>query len=100
MTISSVLGQIANLGSAAFAIGAAFLWFRSARIETPDSFPVAVNIIVSSYDGSASGDGSSLALSELGVALKRQSQLSAQAAICAGVAAILGAAALLLPLLD
>jgi hypothetical protein len=97
MTVVSVVDLIATYGSAAFAMAAAILWGLSARIKTPDSFPVAVDISVSSYAGSVGGHGSSIALSDLGAALKRQSQLSAQAAMCASLAAFLQVAALLLP---
>mgnify|MGYP001807584186 CR=1 FL=1 len=99
MTLVSALGQIANGGSAVFAIAAAALWFWSAMVHTPDSFPIALDITTSSYDGSSGGTGSSLALSQLGDALKEQSRRSAYAAICAGAAAALQAAALLVSIL-
>lgn len=99
MTVVSVLVQIANGGSAVFAIAAAALWFWSATVDTPDSFPIAVDITTSSYDGSSGGTGSSFALSQLGDALKEQSRRSANAAVCAGVAAALQAGALFLSLL-
>ncbi len=94
--VVSVLGY----GSAAFAMAAAILWICSACIRTPDTFAVAVDVNVSPYDGSASGQGYSVALSELGAALKRQSQLSAQAAICAAIAAALQGGTILLPSLN
>lgn len=93
MTLVSALGQIANGGSAIFGIAAAALWVWSAMVPTPDSFPIALDITTSFYDGTSGGTGSSLALSQLNNALKEQSRRSAYAAICASAAAAPQAAA-------
>jgi hypothetical protein len=92
MTIARYL----NYTAAAFGFAAAVLWFVSAFVRTPSSFSVAVDISAATWDASVGGVGYSQDLSDLGDALKHQSRLSAYAAACAGMAAILGAAALTL----
>jgi len=66
------------------------------QVKTPTSFDINFEISVSSYDGSAGGTGYSLGLSNLAEALKSQSRWSGYAAVCAGVAAILTALALII----
>jgi hypothetical protein len=88
--------QYLNYASAAFAISAAALWFVSALVKTPSSFPIAVDISAATWDGSVGGTGYCPDLSNLGYALKRQSRWSAYAATCAGIAAILAAIPLIL----
>lgn len=89
--------------SAIFAIAAAALWFASAVIKTPERFaihvvapnstmgqPLGGNPLGGTYVGQAqSGD-----LVNLAHALRRQSRLSAWAASCAGVSAVLQVASL------
>ena len=82
-----------NYAAAAFAFCAAVLWFLSARVEMPEEFPIAVEISSPGFSGSSGGRGYSLELSELALALKRQSRLSSYAAVSAGIGAILGAIA-------
>jgi hypothetical protein len=94
LVYSSVQGV--NYAAAAFALVAAVLWFASASVKTPSSFDINFEISVSSYDGSAGGTGYSLGLSNLAEALKSQSRWSGYAAVCAGVAAILTALALII----
>ena len=91
-----ILVQCLNYAAAAFAFAAAVLWFISALVKTPPSFSIAVEVSTSSYDDSAGGTGYSLDLLNLANALRRQSRWNAYAASCAGLAAILGALALLL----
>ena len=88
------LSECVNYAAAAFAIAAAVLWFMSARVKTPQSFGIAVTISTSPFDGSSGGTGHSPDLWNLGYALKRQSRLSAYAAACAAIAAILNTAAI------
>lgn len=80
MTLSTILNGL----SAVSAIAAAWLWFQSARIRTPEKFSILVN---SMFDESF-GIGQSPELTALGNALVRQSKLSASAAVCAGVSAL------------
>jgi hypothetical protein len=96
MTLIYCSVQGVNYAAAAFALVAAVLWFVSASVKTPASFDINFEISVSSYDGSAGGTGYSLGLSNLAEALKSQSRWSGYAAVCAGVAAILTALALII----
>jgi hypothetical protein len=83
-----------------FAVVAAVLWFLSARVKTPSSFHIQV--IAGGGLGGALGGGpvgggrvlsaTSQDLTDLAKALIWQSRLSSAAAICAGIAAPLGAA--------
>jgi hypothetical protein len=92
-----------NFLSAFFAIAAAALWFISAVIKTPERFaihvaapdsvmghPLGGNPLGGSYVGQAHSND----LIALANALRRQSRLSAWAASCAGVSALLQAASL------
>lgn len=98
-----LLFQLINYGSAAFAFLAAALWFWSARVKTPRAFSVH-GVVGGGLGGALGGPigggtvhpASSPDLADLGAALRRQSQLSAAAAVCAGLAAILGAIALII----
>ncbi len=81
--------------SAICAVVAAIVWWQSARVKTPDKFNIAVvkpdtqpmggNPIGGTYIGNAYGQD----LNNLADALKKQSQLSARAAVFAGIAAFL-----------
>src|SRR3954453_15671423 len=82
--------EVVNYAAAAFAGGAAVLWFLSAKVEMPEEFLIALEISVSAFGGSAGGRGYSIELSELALPLKRQSRISGYAAISAGIAVILG----------
>jgi hypothetical protein len=93
-TISLV--QVVNYAAAAFALAAAVFWFISASVRTPTSFSIDVDTTRATWDGSRGGSGSSLDLLNLGQALRRQSRWSSYAAICAAVAAVLGAFAFML----
>jgi hypothetical protein len=81
-----------NILSALFASAAAGLWLMSARVKTPDSFsihvvrpdrPIGDNLTHGTYMGHAHSQDFIV----LADALKRQSRLSACAAICAACAA-------------
>lgn len=74
-----------NAASALFAIAAAVVWLRSARVKTPERIDA-----MWSADGFAGGP----ALEALAAGLRRQSHLSAWAAVLAAVAASLQAVAL------
>ena len=89
-----MLQTILNYVAAGFALGAGILWFISARIKTPRSFSIAVDITQSSWDGSVGGSGASADLASLGTTLGCQSYWSARAALCAAASAILTALAL------
>jgi hypothetical protein len=94
-----------NGASVLFAVAAAALWLWSARVKTPNGFSVHVvrsdstmgqpmggNPLGGTYIGQAySNDFAGLAH-----ALRRQSKLSALAAICAGISAALQALVLAL----
>ena len=71
-----------NAASALFAIAAAVVWLLSARAKTPDRI---------SAEWSADGWVGGPALDALASALRRQSHLSACAAMLAAVAALLQA---------
>src|SRR5690348_12872085 len=88
--IDMTLVQGVNYVAAAFALCAAILWFVSASVRTPEAFANSVDLSNATWS-SLRGHGDSSDLMDLGAALKRQSRWSAHAAICAGVAAILGA---------
>ena len=92
-----------NCGAVLFAIAAAVLWFLSASVKTPDGFSVHVvrpdsymgqpmggNPLGGTYVGHAYSDD----FKSLADALRRQSKLSALAAVCAGVSAVLQALSL------
>lgn len=83
--------------SALFAISAALLWFCSARVKIPTKFPITVTSDKTIGDtrigGVVASSGSSKEINNMAKALIRQSNLSAAAAISAGIAAILQALA-------
>ena len=91
---------IITILSAMFAIAAAFLWFLSAVVKTPQSF--AIHVVRSQeqplggdpLDGTYVGYGYSNDIVSLAKALNRQSRLSAWAAICAGISAFFQSASL------
>jgi len=68
------------------ALGAAFLWYRSAIVKTPINF-TSYTVQVPTAFGSTVGVGGSPNLEVLGRALQRQSRLSAWAALCAAASA-------------
>jgi hypothetical protein len=90
--------------SALFAIAAAVLWFMSARVTTPDSFSIHVVRSNSPFGqplgqplgATFVGTAHSADLVELANALRRQSKLSAYAAVCAAASAVAQAIALAL----
>jgi len=69
-------------GSACFAVYAAWLWWKSALIKTPETFPIYVVSIT------GVGTGHSPAINELGNKLGEQSALSARAAMLTGISAV------------
>jgi hypothetical protein len=84
------------IGSIVFALAAAVLWFLSAVVKTPDSYSVHVVRPRSGLDqplggdpigGAYIGQAYSNDFVSLANALRRQSKLSAWAAVCAGVSA-------------
>lgn len=88
--------------SAVFAVVAAVLWFKSAKVKTPSSFPVNVvqgdsfsQPFAQPLGGTFVGQGYSPALNELGEALRRQSKWSAWAAGFAAVSALFQALTML-----
>ena len=88
-----------DIASAVFAFGAALLWLLSAMVALPKDFPITVQItnvpdhlVIGPFQ---SGVGHSDQLDTLGSALKRQSRLSAFAAISAALAAICQAVGLI-----
>ena len=89
--------------SAAFALGAAILWLKSAMVKTPSSFPISVvkpdNFSLPFGEPMGAtyvGHGHSPALNELGEALRSQSKWSAAAAVVASASAICQAIAIAL----
>lgn len=102
MTIAQVIIGF-QLGSAAFAVPAAILWLKSAKVDTPDSFPISVvrpdgfgRPFGEPLGATYVGHGHSPALNELGAALRLQSKWSAWAARLAAAAAFCQALASLL----
>ncbi|HLP52490.1 MAG TPA: hypothetical protein VK154_16495 [Chitinophagales bacterium] len=90
---------IFDIFSIAFAVAAAVLWFRSARVKAPESsgiFTITGNSILYSFDPSIKNLGNTTvnekeffpAMSGLLYSYKKQSDLSAKAAIAAGLAAL------------
>ncbi|WP_345822412.1 hypothetical protein ABC766_12940 [Methylobacterium fujisawaense] len=90
-----------NVASALAAIAAAGLWWASARVEVPSQFPITVYSMHTSMNQiigeQVVSTGSSPEIDNLARAMIRQSQLSAWAAVAAGIAAALQGVALLLP---
>jgi hypothetical protein len=91
-------------GSILFAMAAAMLWWLSAIVKTPKSFavhvvrpndPMRLPLGGNPLGGAYVGNAYSKDFSVFTDALRRQSKLSALAAICAGVSAALQAVALL-----
>ncbi len=99
--ISELISKYGELGSALCSFAAAVLWAMSARIRTPKTFAITVLTEHSDdaeFPGSqviASGWGESKELTDLGLALRKQSLLSAEAAMAAAGAAILQVAVIL-----
>jgi hypothetical protein len=83
------LPTILNYVAAGFALGAAIMWLKSARVYMPETFSVRVSKAIGS-----SGLANSPDLQQLGQALKYQSKLSAIAAILAAASAVAQAFAL------
>jgi Flp pilus assembly protein TadB len=86
-----------NVVSAIAAIAAAVLWWKSARVKTPQRFSIMVKhlhglpdttIMGDSTVGAPIGEAESPELQQLAAALQAQSKLSSHAAKCAAVAAL------------
>ena len=90
-----------NALSAAFALRAAFLWWRSSQVNSPNKFPIEIILMHTASDAPGGAEilssGSSPELDNIGAALIEQSHLSASAAISASIAAALQALALATP---
>src|SRR5258706_334951 len=89
--------------SALFALAAAFFWWRSTLVHTPEKFNVytwEAGTFQAADAGAPAlmGHGSSPELTALGLALVRQSKLNAWGAGCACVSAALSGIASLWPL--
>jgi hypothetical protein len=82
-----------NFLSGIAALLAAYWWYRSARIKTPDEFPIQVfsDAPFSAEIPPASIEtvGTSPQLDAIGKALIAQSGLSARAALCAAISAVI-----------
>jgi hypothetical protein len=91
-----MIALIVNSLAALFAVPAGVLWYRSSRVRTPETFSITVDITKATWNGSVGGAGHSTDLAKLAEALKLQSRLSRDAALCASVAALLQAIGLML----
>ena len=88
---------VVSAGSAAFAFAASALWLWSARIRTPERFSIHVvrgtsvmqQPMGGSIDAEFIGTAHSKDLVALASGLRRQSELSGWAAVCAALAAAL-----------
>src|ERR1700722_11231566 len=94
------LGTSLTITSALISGVAAILWLLSARVKTPETFQVHVvrpdmAPMGGPVGGQFVGHGYSTELTDLANALRRQSKLSAQAAICTAVSVFVQIAALL-----
>jgi hypothetical protein len=89
-----------------FAFIAAYVWFKSAKVQTPDSFSIYVARPYNSplgdnpLNASYMGQGYSEDLTNLGESLSKQSKLSAKAATVAALAAIFQAASIIIKLFE
>src|SRR5258708_1288961 len=98
MTLVQALHIALSALSAVAAGAAAWLWFLSARVETPTSFSVHVvrpqfpPLSGDPMGGKYVGHAYSSDFTKLSECLGRQSRLSARAALCAGASAILQSA--------
>jgi hypothetical protein len=85
--------MLVSVVSAMFAFGAAALWWMSATVPMSRYFPILVTSVYTRGEEVAGAEvissGSSAELDELGIALIRQSRLSAGAALSAGIAVFL-----------
>lgn len=90
------MGVALNIASAVFGIAAAVLWFRSARVRVPKTYLTVSEAVQPGFDGSIGIRSQTFGLEELATAVKEQSRLSGQAAICATAAASLTAISALL----
>ena len=92
------MGQLKNImqiASIVLAGAAAVLWFASARVRTPATFPV-MSTHTAAYP--IAGEqivfgGASVELEQLGKALRRQSRLGAWGAVTAGLSTLAQATA-------
>jgi len=104
-----MLTTILDILTAIAAIIAAFIWFKSANVKTPDSFsihvskpdgpfgePLGGNPIGATYLGHAHSKD----LQILAESLKKQSRQSAIAAIFAGISAIIQGISIMLKILN
>lgn len=97
------LENIIQWGSAILAVIAAVLWWISAKVKTPSSFPIAV-IKPDNFNrpfgeplgGTFMGHGHSPKLNELGENLRNQSKWSAKAAVFAAASALCQALTIIL----
>jgi hypothetical protein len=93
---------VSQLADAGLGTAAAFYWFKSAQIRTPESFAIhvvrpAMGILDQPLGGTYMGNGYSSELNELAAKLKEQSHLSKMAATYAAGAAVLQAALIFFP---
>lgn len=105
------ISTILMLFSAVTAIVAAFFWWKSAKVETPDSFPfyvvqhrempLGVGRDGSMLDGGKFiGNAYSDNINKLADALKKQSKMSSIGAIFAAISALLAGLSTILQLLS
>jgi len=103
VTMLSATPMILQAFSAFFAVCAALLWFKSAVVKTPSEFRISVARPSGAWAEPLGGDpigseyignGYSPDLQVLGEALVRQSRWNARGAVCAAIAALIQAAAL------
>lgn len=91
------LGQILSWASAIAAGVAAILWFLSARVKIPSTFPIEVISVHTMAEQIIGAEvisaGSSPEIDQMAASLIWQSKLSGYAAIAAGLAAALQALA-------
>ena len=93
-----IVNIICQVLAALMALGAALIWWWSARIKTPEQFQIFVTVdqLNTGFGGGGNGTGTAVSpeLNELAGALKRQSSLSGYAAMLTGLSALLQAIAL------
>jgi hypothetical protein len=96
-----LLANILDILTAVFAIIAAVLWLKSAKIKTPENFSIYVvkpnqtPLGGNPMGGTYLGNAYSQDLTELAIALKKQSKLSANAASFAALSAMIQALSIL-----
>src|SRR3954463_1120029 len=92
-TKDAEVNTLLQTASAVAACLAAWYWFKSTLVRTPSSFPITVVSVHSLREqvigAQVISTGSSPELDQIGEALIKQSHLNGQAAVFAGVAAVL-----------